>query len=254
MINAKKLLFFLLAILALISAGCVTVRHKPPALSAVSPAQGVYHIVVSGQTLWRIAHIYNIDVNELMRLNGINDPSQLMVGQRLLIKRPYCPLPTGPVSPFVTSDVEAIVGPKNYSVHWRTITLHHSGTIEGNAEAFDRNHRKRGMGGLFYHFVIGNGAGSRDGQIEVGWRWRKQAPANRPNDIQICLVGDFNRERLSEKQFDSLIKLITVLRRQYNIPVTAIRKHKSIRGKHTACPGSSFPFDRIISRLRQIRA
>ncbi|MCX5707558.1 MAG: N-acetylmuramoyl-L-alanine amidase [Candidatus Omnitrophica bacterium] len=250
----RKYFFILSAILTLTSAGCATVGRKTLAPPAISPAQGVYHIVTPGQTLWRIAHTYNIDVNELMRLNGITDPSQLIVGQRLLIRRAACPLPMGPVSPVITSEVEAIVGPKHYSSHWRTITLHHSGTIEGNAGAFDRNHRKRGMGGLFYHFVIGNGAGSGDGQIEVGWRWRKQANANRPKDIQICLVGDFNRQRLSESQFESLIKLITVLRRQYNIPVSNIRKHKSIRGKHTACPGSSFPFGRIILQLRQIKA
>jgi LysM repeat protein len=251
---SRKYFFLLSAILALTSSGCATVGRKSLVAPAVSPAQGVYHIVTPGQTLWRIAHIYKIDVNELMRLNGITDPSQLTVGERLLIRRAACPLPPGPISPLITSDVEAIVGPKHYSSHWRTITLHHSGTIEGNADAFDRNHRKRGMGGLFYHFVIGNGAGSGDGQIEVGWRWKKQVNANRPDDIQICLVGDFNRQRLSESQFESLIKLIAVLRQQYNIPVSNIRKHKSIKGKHTACPGSSFPFDRIISRLRQIKA
>jgi LysM repeat protein len=244
-----KYFFLFLAVITGIFSGCVTAPRKIITPSVPSK-QGVYHIVTGGQTLWRIAHIYNVDLNELMRLNGITDPSKLIVGQRLLIQRPYCPLPPGEVRPLVTSEVEKIVGPKNYSVHWRTITIHHSGTLEGNAEAFDRNHRQRGMGGLFYHFVIGNGAGSGDGQIEVGWRWRKQAQVNRPNDIQICLVGDFNRQRLSENQFESLIKLVTVLRRQYNISASSIRKHKSIRGKHTACPGSSFPFDRIISRLR----
>jgi len=248
-----KYFFLFLAILTGFFSGCVTAPRKITT-PAVPPKQGVYHIVAGGQTLWRIAHIYNVDVNELMRLNGITDPGQLKVGQRLLIQRVPYPLPRGSVSPLGASEVEAIVGPKNYSVHWRTITIHHSGTLEGNAEAFDRNHRQRGMGGLFYHFVIGNGAGSRDGQIEVGWRWKKQAQVNRPKDIQICLVGDFNRQRLSESQSESLIKLITVLRRQYNISVSNIRKHKSIRGKHTVCPGSSFPFERIISQLRQIKA
>lgn len=244
-----KYLFCSLLILAVSFAGCATAPHKITSL-APPPEKGVYHIVTGGQTLWGIAHIYHIDVNDLMRLNGIADPGQLKVGQRLLIKKAFCPLPFVPASTLVTSDVESIVGPKNYSVSWRTITIHHSGTLEGNADAFDRNHRKRGMGGLFYHFVIGNGAGSGDGQIEVGWRWRKQVQANRSRDIQICLVGDFNRQRLSDSQSESLLKLITVLRRQYNISVSSIRKHKSIRGKHTACPGSSFPFDRIIARLR----
>jgi len=251
---AGKYLFVLLAALALTSAGCATVGPKTLGPPAVIPPQGVYHIVAKGQTLWRIAKIYNVDLNELMRLNGIADPGQLAVGQRLLIQKPVCPLPKISFPELATADVENIVGPKHYSSHWRTITIHHSATLKGNAEAFDRNHRQRGMGGLFYHFVLGNGTDSRDGQIEVGWRWKKQAQVNRPKDIQICLVGDFNRECPSERQFESLVKLIAVLRRQYNIPVKNIRKHKSIKGKHTACPGNRFPFDRLIAQLRNIQA
>jgi len=250
---AGKYCFFLFLIFVISSAGCVTAPHKvsPPVIPS---AAGVYHIVGSGQTLWRIAKTYNVDVNELMKANAIVDPGQLGVGQRLFIPRAFVPLPLGPSAPIVSADVESIVGPKRYSTRWQTITIHHSGTLEGNAEAFDRNHRQRGMGGLFYHFVIGNGTGSGDGEIEVGWRWRKQAQVNRPKDIQICLVGDFNRQRLSDKQFESLIKLITVLRQQYSISSRNIRKHKSIKGKHTACPGSGLPFDRIISELRKIKA
>ncbi len=232
-------------------AGCVTAPPKvcrPPTLGAT----GIYHTVASGQTLWRIARIYNVDLRELMRVNGITDPGQLVLGQRLII--PGQPLSLGitsqPTPP--AAGLERIVGPKYAFSHWRTITLHHSATLAGSAEAFDRNHRKRGMGGLFYHFVIGNGTGSGDGEVEVGWRWIKQCPANRPDDIQICLVGDFDRQRVSSRQFGALIKLIAVLRRQYNIPLGNIRKHKSIIGKHTACPGSCFPFEQLISELRKI--
>jgi LysM repeat protein len=250
---AGKYCFFLLAIFVIGSAGCVTTPHKV-SQPVIPSTAGVYHIVGSGQTLWRIAKTYNVDINELMKANAIVDPGQLGVGQRLFIPRALVPLFLGPSAPIVIGDAQGIVGPKRYSSRWRTITIHHSGTLKGNAETFDRNHRQRGMGGLFYHFVIGNGTGSGDGEIEVGWRWRKQAQVNRPNDIQVCLVGDFNRQSLTEKQFESLIKLLTVLRQQYNISLRNIRKHKSIKGKHTACPGSNLPFDRIISELRKIKA
>ena len=247
---AEKSSFLLFVIPVLFCAGCAT-APRPASPVAVCPS-GTYHIVGSGQTLWRIAKTYNVDVNELMKVNGISDPGQLGVGQRLFIPRAPAPLPMSRLAPIVTGDVESIVGPRHYTSCWRTITIHHSGTLEGNAESFDRNHRQRGMGGLFYHFVIGNGTGSGDGEIEVGWRWRKQAQVNRPNDIQICLVGDFDRQMISDKQFESLIKLVTVLRKQYNIPISNIRKHKSIKGKHTACPGSRFPFDRLTAELRKI--
>src|SRR5580765_4139378 len=58
---------------------------------------------------------------------------------------------------------------------WRWIVVHHSGIKYGNAEIYDRQHRERGMeNGLSYHFVIGNGIDSGDGEIEVGGRWLKQ--------------------------------------------------------------------------------
>ncbi len=241
--------FFFLTLLVLGSAGCATVAHKPPR-TAIPLTGGVYHTVSQGQTLWRIAKAYNVSLNELMRVNGISTARQLPVGQRLLIPGAAVVLPVKPFFPSVPPGMENIVGLKNSSLRWQTITIHHSGTLQGNAAAFDRNHRQRHMGGLFYHFVIGNGDGAGDGAIEVGWRWKKQVQVNRPKDIQICLVGDFNRQKISEKQFDSLVKLISVLRAQYDISLSNVRQHKSIKGKHTACPGDSLPFDRIISELR----
>ncbi len=47
--------------------------------------QGVYHTVEEGQTLWRIAKTYNVDVRTLARVNGIRDPSHIEAGQRLFI-------------------------------------------------------------------------------------------------------------------------------------------------------------------------
>jgi N-acetyl-anhydromuramyl-L-alanine amidase AmpD len=106
------------------------------------------------------------------------------------------------------------------------------------------------MGGLFYHFVIGNGSASPDGKVEVGWRWRKQSQVNRPYEIQICLVGDFNRQQVSSAQYESLLELIALLSRQYKIARKYIRRHKEVSAKATDCPGSNFPFSRLIAELK----
>jgi len=173
------------------------------------------------------------------------------VGQELFIPRAITPLPVLPYRPAVPETLEKIIGPRYPSSKWRYITLHHSATLEGNAEVFDHDHRRRRMGGLFYHFVIGNGTGSGDGEVEVGWRWRKQIIAERPYDIQICLVGDFNRQEVSAAQFRSLVELINILRRQYNISLRNIRRHKDIARKPTECPGDNFPFYRLLRELRK---
>ena len=84
-----------------------------------------------------------------------------------------------------------------------------------------------------------------------GWRWKNQVKANRPYDIQICLVGNFDEQDVSEGEFSSLVNLIRVLQEEYPIPKSAIRKHCDIKGKHTECPGSRFPFSKLISTLSQ---
>ena len=211
---------------------------------------GFYHVVTRGQTLYRIAKNYNQDWHELMETNRISDPSQLEVGQKIFI--PQQPEATARVSegPLTPEQIERLVGPRNSRSDWRTITLHHSGTLQGGAKSFDRNHQQRHMGGLFYHFVIGNGTNTENGALEVGWRWKEQVKANRPYDIQICLVGDFNQQWVSEAQFSTLAYLVRVLRKEYNISIVNIRRHEDIKGKHTECPGGRFPFARLLTELQ----
>src|SRR6266550_2853159 len=55
---------------------------------------------------------------------------------------------------------------------WQFIVVHNSGTRQGSARIFDYYHRhvRRMRNGLAYHFVIGNGTSTGDGQIEIGDR------------------------------------------------------------------------------------
>ena len=222
-------------------------RMQPSVISALP---GFYHTVERGQTLFRIAKNYGVDWHELMAVNHVSNPSALEVGQKIFIPQPTAPsYPPTLAGPLSTEQLRSLVGAKNYTSDWRTITLHHSGTLQGSAAPFDRDHRRRHMGGLFYHFVIGNGTNTPDGTLEVGWRWRQQVKANRPYDIQICVVGDFNRQHMSEAQFSTLTRLVEMLRQDYNISLSSVRRHEDIKGKHTECPGRNFPLQRILNEL-----
>src|SRR5207248_2260169 len=57
----------------------LTQPHDEPDLVSVR------HTVEKGQTLYRIARTYGLTVDELMAVNGIEDPTTLRVGQQLLI-------------------------------------------------------------------------------------------------------------------------------------------------------------------------
>ncbi len=140
---------------------------------------------------------------------------------------------------------------------WRYIVIHHSASESGNASQFDRYHRNvRGWNELGYHFVIGNGQGSGNGQIEVGPRWRKQkhgahckTPDNRFNDygIGICLVGDFETGgRPSYAQMRALEKLVGHLMGVCGLSQSSIYTHGGVTHK-TSCPGRNFS-------LQQLRA
>lgn len=242
--------------LALLAAGCGTRMPKSAVLTPPAQAApgGFYHTVARGQTIYRIAKSYGVDPKELMRINAVRDASRLEVGQRLYVPaaKPSAPPPllSSAGQGLSPEEVRRLVGPPQ-NASWRTITVHHSATMQGSAKAFDRDHRRRRMGGLFYHFVLGNGTQTRDGSMEVGFRWRRQKPSNRPNDINICLVGDFSRQQVSQAQFDTLVNLINVLRAQYRIPLSGIRKHEDVKGRHTACPGKNFPFHRLVERVAE---
>jgi hypothetical protein len=139
---------------------------------------------------------------------------------------------------------------------WRFIIVHNSGTRQGNARIFDYYHRnvRRMRNGLAYHFVIGNGTSSGNGEIEVGDRWRRQINGGHVHSdylnnisLGICLVGDFNRTQPTRAQLDSCDELIRYLRdrcgkvERHDIPVRPHREMNPPRWP-TDCPGDDFPY------------
>jgi N-acetylmuramoyl-L-alanine amidase len=139
---------------------------------------------------------------------------------------------------------------------WQFIVVHNSGTRQGNARVFDYYHRhvRRMQNGLAYHFVIGNGTSTGNGQIEVGDRWRRQINGGHVHSdylnnisLGICLVGDFNRGQPTRAQLDSCEELIRYLRDRCGktdrgaIPVRPHREMNPPRWA-TDCPGDDFPY------------
>lgn len=54
--------------------------------STTSTSEAVYHTVVSGETLWGIALLYGIDLNDLIALNPqIKNPNLILVGDKVLV-------------------------------------------------------------------------------------------------------------------------------------------------------------------------
>ncbi len=136
---------------------------------------------------------------------------------------------------------------------WQYIVIHHSATDSGSAASFDQAHKAKGWDGLGYDFVIGNGRGTADGAVEVGYRWRQQLRGAHAGDetmnkhgIGICLVGDFSRSRPTAAQMRSLTRLCNFLADYCGIAPENLRLHGDV--KQTECPGRNFPRDFAIRR------
>ncbi|MCC5806623.1 MAG: LysM peptidoglycan-binding domain-containing protein [Opitutales bacterium] len=212
-----------------------------------SGATHIVHTVQRGESLSVIARRYGVTVAEVRAANGIAS-DLIRPGQELRI-------PQKSVSPaerqFARGVVEATRRISVDKSRWQTIVGHHSGIDRGNAASYDRFHRRerRMENGLAYHFVIGNGRDSGDGEIEIGDRWLRQIQgghvrthAVNMTSIGICVVGNFETRRPSVRQMAAFRELVDFLRNEVlaGQPVN-FAVHREIDGNHTVCPGRFFP-------------
>lgn len=132
---------------------------------------------------------------------------------------------------------------------WKWIVAHHSAIKDGNAEIYGKAHRRRGMeNGLAYHFVIGNGIDSGNGEIEIGPRWIRQIKGGHVHredinevGIGICLVGNFEQTKPTTKQLAAFRELVNYLRSDVVGKKVRFAVHREIDPGRTVCPGRNFP-------------
>lgn len=164
---------------------------------------------------------------------------------------PTLSIPAGGVNPWKPSAPERA---------WKFIVLHHTAADKGDVESIHQTHlaRKDGNGkpwlGIGYHFVIGNGQGMPNGEIEPTFRWRQQLqgahagasdPKYNQNGIGIVLIGNFEKSPPTRPQVVAVRKLVRYLTKTYHLPSQNIIGHRDIRA--TECPGKLFPMSEILA-------
>jgi hypothetical protein len=150
----------------------------------------------------------------------------LTVTTALLLAFSPAPLAPGAVSSLfaaeVPSSLDAIFTTRAPLAQnrWTSIYIHHSLTPGGDAASLGQ-----ATGGLHDHFLIGNGDGCADGEIQLSQRWSRQmtalppagAASIDPGCISICLVGDFDRTVPTSIQMRRLIQLVNTLQSRFQI-------------------------------------
>ena len=250
-------------VLQMPSSGSISPSAPTPAPSPSSSTKPEWVRIKKGDTLAKIARDRGVSIDDLRSWNRLRGDT-LHPGNLLRTRAPSSipekaspkkiDPPASEKSPasdliFIPPVKTLIDSAKPKLRDWEYIVVHHSGTSGGNARIFDAYHKQRGMeNGMAYHFVIGNGSDSGDGQIEVGQRWLKQIQGGHLaseslNEIAIgiCLVGDFSNHRPDPRQTAALIELVQYLRKLQPESRLKFRLHREINTRPTECPGKLFP-------------
>lgn len=134
-----------------------------------------------------------------------------------------------------------------------SLIIHHSATTTGCSRVFRAFHRAiNGWVDIGYHFVIGNGTLSEDGEVEEGRpQWAVGAHAREHNEdtIGICLVGNFSDTYPTEEQMKSLGILLKSLLSEYDLSSSSIILHRDLSGCKTECPGKNLTREMIVNSI-----
>lgn len=225
--------------------------HIPSHISTTAESSAITHTVSKGDTLGHIALRHGVSVSAIKRANNLSS-DLVRIGQKLRIPATSSTPSTNLLSVARRETARINVRTSN----WRRIVVHHSAIKYGNAAKYDSAHRRRGMqNGLAYHFVIGNGIDSGDGEIEVGPRWKKQLLGGHVKSyklnltaIGICLVGNFEETHPSRKQLDAFTQLMDWLQRDVLHRKVEFAGHRELKGEQTICPGKNFPLSAMHAR------
>jgi hypothetical protein len=145
-------------------------------------------------------------------------------------------LAPAPLAPDSTTSLFAIDAPSSLDAlfdtaqpvaagRWKYIYIHHSHTTAGSATSLSHGH---GMGD---HFVIGNGDGCLDGEIQITQRWAEQESISDPPPgvsridpacVSICLVGDLDQTSPTPTQFHRLTQLVSALQMHLHVPANQV--------------------------------
>jgi hypothetical protein len=112
---------------------------------------------------------------------------------------------------------------------WESIEIYYSGTKAGNVAQLASLSGLTNSDDINCHFLICNGLGGSDGQIQTTEKWQKQWSVipdhtwyGSGRTIRVCLVADGRSVRPTNAQIKRTEALIESLAMKFNVPATKI--------------------------------
>ena len=161
------------------------------------------------------------EVKSLIATPATNSPVAVMV------RETYASIPTG---------------------QWKNIVIH---SAVSDTESLAKN----------CHFIVRPTAdiyGMRVSATNLWKHQRRAAPISGPNaslnnnSIAICILGDFNTDEPSSKQFLALVSLARSLQHRFNISLGHVYLRSDLEAGTTS-PGTAFPAGRFYGIMQSIR-
>lgn len=127
----------------------------------------------------------------------------------------------------------------------KRVIVHHSASSDVAAKTIHSWHLNQGWSGIGYHFVI-----RRNGNIERGRELSAigshSGPKGNGDSVGVCLTGNFEIDKPTAAQVNSLVWLITrYLEPRYGS--LQVVGHSDVMA--TACPGKNFPWNELRRKL-----
>ena len=125
-----------------------------------------------------------------------------------------------------------------------SVIIHHTAVDNLTPENINEDNKRRGYGGIGYHFYI-----RKDGSVYRGREEKLEGAhtiGRNYDSIGICIEGNFENEELSETQERSLVMLIADMIIKYNI--SDIIGHKD--EYQTLCPGRNLSIENIRQKVK----
>ena len=115
------------------------------------------------------------------------------------------------------------------SSSWECIEVGYSGTKAGNIAQLASLSGLTSSENLNYHFVICNGLGGSDGQIQATEKWQRQWSSildrswyGTGQTIRICIIADGKTAFVTDLQIKRTAVLVDALSRKFNIQSASI--------------------------------